>query len=71
MTAATCHVSQLRQRAREVVLHNRMEQRMLGSSELVKVELSSTEVNNPMQHLTCRYPNNPWSYQACNNQWGK
>ena len=21
--------------------------------------------------MFCRYPNNPWSYQACNSQWGK
>merc|ERR1711915_202721 len=21
-------------------------------------------------HSSSRYPNNPWSYQACNNQWG-
>merc|ERR1712211_164090 len=22
-------------------------------------------------HSSSRYPNNPWSYQACRNQWGK
>ena len=22
-------------------------------------------------HFNFRYPNNPWSYQACRNQWGK